>query len=187
MNSLPSFVNSPTTLEWMATHTQPLQLDITANSGLFSLSVELQPLRKADEVAALQLPLRRYPAGTPKRLEKIAGDVGREYSVEQVTGLIEKLDLNSPAFLQLSSSLPQDGDTIYLIPPVDRCVACLDAPQLVVWRRHFSPVVITEAGACDGVLHHKLCPSCASLSPPSRLHLALHQPTTASASIGSGL
>ena len=39
--------------------TQPLQLDITASSKLFSLSVELQPLRKADEVAALQLALRR--------------------------------------------------------------------------------------------------------------------------------
>ena len=163
MNYLPSFVNSPTTLEWMATHTQPLQLDITANSGLFSLSVELQPLRKADEVAALQLPLRRYPAGTPKRLEKIAGDIGREYTVEQVTGLIEEVDLNSPAFLQLSSSLLQDGDTIYLIPPcippVDRCVACLDAPQLVVRRRHFSPVVITEAGVRDGVLPSRSSPS----------------------------
>ena len=136
MNSLPSFVNSktPTTpLEWMATHTQPLQLDIAANSGLFSLSVELQPLRKADEVAALQLALRRYPAGTPKRLEKIAGDIGREYTVEQVTGLIEEVDLNSPAFLQLSSSLPQDGDTIYLIPPVDRCRAAL-----LAWMRRSS-------------------------------------------------
>ena len=143
--------------------TQPLQLDITASSKLFSLSVELQPLRKADEVAALQLALRRYPAGTPKRLEKIAGDIGREYTVEQVTGLIEKLDLNSPAFLQLSSSLPQDGDTIYLIPPVDRCVACLEAPQLVVQPRHFSPVVITEAGVRDGVLHHKLCTSCGAV------------------------
>ena len=48
----------------MATGAQPLQLDITANSGLFSLSVDLQPLRTAEEVAALQLALRRYPAGT---------------------------------------------------------------------------------------------------------------------------
>ena len=67
----------------MATGAQPLQLDITANSGLFSLSVDLQPLRTAEEVAALQLALRRYPAGTPKRHEKIAGDLGREYTVEQ--------------------------------------------------------------------------------------------------------
>ena len=154
----PEFVNSHLRAR-MATGAQPLQLDITANSGLFSLSVDLQPLRTAEEVAALQLALRRYPAGTPKRLEKIAGDIGREYTVEQVTGLIEKLDLNSPAFLQLSSSLPQDGDTIYLIPPVDRCVACLEAPQLVVQPRHFSPVVITEAGVRDGVLPSRSSPS----------------------------
>ena len=136
----------------MATGAQPLQLDTTANSGLFSLSVDLQPLRTAEEVAALQLALRRYPAGTPKRHEKIAGHLGREYTVEQVTGLIERLDRNSPAFLQLSSSLPQDGDAIYLIPPVNRCVACLEAPELLVQRRHVSPVVITEAGA-RGYLH----------------------------------
>lgn len=144
-----------------ATGAQPLQLDITANSELFSLSVDLQPLRTAEQVAALQLALRLYPDGTPKRHEKIAGGLGREYTVEQVTGLMERLDSNSPAFLQLSSSLPQDGDTIYLIPPVDRCVACLEAPQLVVQRTQpLSPVVITEAGARDGVLHPKLCPSC---------------------------
>ena len=41
-----------------ATGAQPLQLDITANSELFSLSVDLQPLRTAEQVAALQLALR---------------------------------------------------------------------------------------------------------------------------------
>ena len=143
----------------------PLQLDTTGESGLFSLSVDLQPLRKADEVATLLLALRRYPAGLPKHLEKIAADLGGEYTVEQLTGLFERLDANSPAFLQLSSSLPHDGNTIYLIPSVDRCVACPEAPLLVVSRLdHVSrPVVITEAGARDGVLHPKLCRSCGAL------------------------
>ena len=113
----------------------PLRLDLAEESRLFSLSVELQPLRKADEVATLLLALRRYSAGLPMRLEKIAVDLGGgKYTVEQLTGLLKRLYANSLASLQLSSSLPHDGNTIHLIPPVDRCVACPEAPPLVVSR-----------------------------------------------------
>ena len=47
------------------TRVRPLPLDITAwlDSGIVSLSIELQPLRKADEVAALLLALRKFPEG----------------------------------------------------------------------------------------------------------------------------
>ena len=85
-----------------------------------SLSVDLQPLRSADEVATLLLSLRRYPDGLPNRLEKVADDLGGTYSVEQLTGLLERLVARSAGFMLLSSSLPPDGPTVYLIPPVVR-------------------------------------------------------------------
>ena len=137
-------------------------------SGIFSLSVDLQPLRSADEVATLLLSLRRYPDGFPNRLEKVADDLGGTYSVEQLTGLLERLVARSAGFMLLSSSLPPDGPTVYLIPPVSHCVACSAAPPLVVRpdkRREpqTSPVVITDAGVRAGVLHQKLCLSCGAV------------------------
>ena len=64
---------------------RPLPLDITAwlDSGIVSLSIELQPLRKADEVAALLLALRQYPEGLPKRDQKIADARVGEYTIER--------------------------------------------------------------------------------------------------------
>ena len=113
---------------------RPLPLDITAwlDSGIVSLSIELQPLRKADEVAALLLALRQYPEGLPKRDQKIADALVGEYTIEQLADLRIRLESASPALLKLSNSLPQDGSTIYLIPTVNYCVACPEAPPLVI-------------------------------------------------------
>ena len=74
-------------------------------SGIFSLSVDLQPLRSADEVATLLLSLRRYPDGFPNRLEKVADDLGGTYSVEQLTGLLERLVARSAGFMLLTAAV----------------------------------------------------------------------------------
>ena len=114
-----------------------LPLDITGiTAGLFSLSVELQPLRTADEVTALLVALRRYPRDLPHRDEKIVQHLGGKYSSTQIKDLVDRLDAASPAFMQLSSSLPFAGDDkIFLVCPVDNCVACAHAPPLVVKTR----------------------------------------------------
>ena len=142
----------------------PLPLDLTdITAGLFSLSVELQPLRTADEVAALLLALRRYPRDLPHRDEKIVHALGEKYNSAQLKDLIGRLDAASPAFMQLSSSLPFDGDAkIYLVCPVDNCVACAHAPPLVVKTRTApsSPTVVTESGFLQGVVHQKVCGCC---------------------------
>ena len=142
----------------------PLPLDLTdITAGLFSLSVELQPLRTADEVAALLLALRRYPRDLPHRDEKIVHALGEKYNSAQLKDLIGRLDAASPAFMQLSSSLPFDGGAkIYLVCPVDNCVACAHAPPLVVKTRTVpsSPTVVTESGLLQGVVHQKVCGCC---------------------------
>jgi len=141
-----------------------LPLDITGiTAGLFSLSVELQPLRTADEVTALLVALRRYPRDLPHRDEKIVQHLGGKYSSTQIKDLVDRLDAASPAFMQLSSSLPFAGDDkIFLVCPVDNCVACAHAPPLVVKTRTVpsSPTVVTESGLFGGVVHQKVCGCC---------------------------
>ena len=146
----------PTTIRMpLSPRLTPLPLDLTdITAGLFSLSVELQPLRTADEVAALLLALRRYPRDLPHRDEKIVHALGEKYNSAQLKDLIGRLDAASPAFMQLSSSLPFDGDAkIYLVCPVDNCVACAHAPPLVVKTRTVpsSLTVVTESGLLQGV------------------------------------
>ena len=114
------------------TRVRPLPLDVSAfiDAGLVSLSVELQPLRKDDDVAALLLALRQYPVGFPKRDEKITDALGGKYAANQLAALRTSLESSSPSLLELSSSLPQDGSTVYLIPPVTHCVACSSTKPL---------------------------------------------------------
>ena len=80
------------------TRVRPLPLDITAwlDSGIVSLSIELQPLRKADEVAALLLALRKFPEG----LRGVAGGL----SSSRVGSFAQALP-SSPE-LQLSRVVP---------------------------------------------------------------------------------
>ena len=130
-------------------------------SALVSPSVELQPLRTADELAALLLAVRKYPVGLPRRDEMIAVALGGVYTGAQLAALIARLDSAGASLLRVGSSLPQAGDDVYLIPPVEKCVACPHAPLLVVKQRHPSaPTVISETGVFRGVLHLKKCVCC---------------------------
>ena len=76
-------------------------------SALVSLSVELQPLRTADELAALLLAVRKYPVGLPRRDEMIAVALGGVYTGAQLAALIARLDSAGPSLLWVGSSLPQ--------------------------------------------------------------------------------
>lgn len=139
---------------------KPLPFD-SDFASLVSLSVELQPLRTAGEVAALLRALRQYPLGLPRRDQLMADALGNKCTIEQLSALVSKLELTDADLLKVSSCLPQAERTVNLIPPVAKCVACAAAPTLTVKPRYpSSPTVVTEAGLFQGVLHAKVCPEC---------------------------
>ena len=58
---------------------------------LCSLSVELEPLRYANDVARLLKAMCRLPAGLPNRAELIAESLGGDYSRKALEALVSRL------------------------------------------------------------------------------------------------
>ena len=92
-----------------------LALD-SETAQLCSLSVELDPLRYADDVARLLKAMCRLPAGLPNRAELIAESLGGDYSRKALEALVSRLGRSGAELLEVSASLPQAGPTVYLIP-----------------------------------------------------------------------
>ena len=115
---------------------------------LCSLSVELEPLRYANDVARLLKAMCRLPAGLPNRAELIAESLGGDYSRKALEALVSRLGRSGAELLEVSASLPQAGPTVYLIPPVDRCR--LPVRAAVVREETYRPAVVADRDLGDG-------------------------------------
>ena len=92
---------------------------------LASLVLGLAPLQTADELAELTRAMKVYPTGTPGRALRVHSFVSfaLRCDADRVSALIGILETRAAALLAPAVD-DADGDTIVLIPPVVRCVAC---------------------------------------------------------------
>ena len=90
-----------------------------------SLAAELAPLCSATEVAELSAAMAAIPPGTPGRERRLCQELSfaARSSVEQIGALLSRLALHAEPFVNLVTDAVR-GDTVILIPPVTKCVAC---------------------------------------------------------------
>ena len=126
-----------------------------------ALSVEMEPLRSANDVGVLLQAMRQYPAGLPDRVILIAAELPA-YSTQQIALLLARLDTVGIGLVQTSSRLADTGPQVHLLPPPTTCVVCGE-PGLMVDRKPSSPTVVSERGILQGILHSKTCGKCGAL------------------------
>ena len=133
-----------------------------------ALSVEMEPLRSANDVGVLLQAMRQYPAGLPDRVSLIAAELPA-YSTQQIALLLARLDTVGIGLVQTSSRLADTGPQVHLLPPPTTCVVCGE-PGLMVDRKPSgavrppsSPTVVSERGILQGILHSKTCGKCGAL------------------------
>ena len=133
-----------------------------------ALSVEMEPLRSANDVGVLLQAMRQYPAGLPDRVILIAAELPA-YSTQQIALLLARLDTVGIGLVQTSSRLADTGQQVHLLPPPTTCVVCGE-PGLMVDRKPSgavrppsSPTVVSERGILQGILHSKTCGKCGAL------------------------
>ena len=88
-----------------------------------ALSVEMEPLRSANDVGVLLQAMRQYPAGLPDRVILIAAELPA-YSTQQIALLLARLDTVGIGLVQTSSRLADTGPQVHLLPPPTTCVVC---------------------------------------------------------------
>ena len=137
---------------------------------LIALSVELAPLRSADETATLASAMNTFPAGMPHRAAHITASLqdarsAPQYCAKQIGDLIERLSAPAASgwrsFIQCC--LPGSGRSVVLMPSVRECVACSRSGMVTVLRdgvRESTPTVYAERGQLAGRLFIKLCHCC---------------------------
>ena len=133
-----------------------------------ALSVEMEPLRSANDVGVLLQAMRQYPAGLPDRVSLIAAELPA-YSTPQIALLLARLDTVGIGLVETSSRLADTGSQVHLLPPPTTCVVCGE-PGLMVDRKPSgavrppsSPTVVSERGILQGILHSKTCRKCGAL------------------------
>ena len=133
-----------------------------------ALSVEMEPLRSANDVGVLLQAMRQYPAGLPDRVSLIAAELPA-YSTPQIALLLARLDTVGTGLVETSSRLADTGSQVHLLPPPTTCVVCGE-PGLMVDRKPSggvrppsSPTVVSERGILQGILHSKTCGKCGAL------------------------
>ena len=90
-------------------------------ADVLSLSMQMEPLRTANEVGILLQAMRQYPAGLPDRASLVAAEL-QVYSTQQIAQLLERLDTVWTGLIQTSFRLAhgRKGDALPCpgLPPV---------------------------------------------------------------------
>ena len=95
-----------------------------------ALSVEMEPLRSANDVGVLLQAMRQYPAGLPDRVILIAAELPA-YSTQQIALLLARLDTVGIGLVQTSSRLADTGPQVHTFCRLPR--RAWFAASLVSW------------------------------------------------------
>ena len=136
--------------------------------ALCALSLQMDPLRSANDIGVLMQAMRQFPQGLPDRVSFIAAQMPA-YSEQQIARLLARLEVVGVDFVETSNRLADTGLQVHLLPHPTCCVVCgepglvVDRTQSGVVRPPSSPTVISERGILQGILHSKTCRKCGAL------------------------